>query len=176
MIRFSQNVKKMCDTIPTLTQRENLINLNLERRGIKIHVFIGGQNSLQSTCFIGALNDLMWKRCIYDVVIVTTKDIREKDWTESMLVDWLLASDIHIIACHPHQGTKGFNWDVTVLYGELARLDGHIGFPRGSQRECPIFSQDKYEYISAVPNYTIPTLKIPLTETIPLNLVERIDR
>jgi hypothetical protein len=167
----------MCDsTIPTLTQRENQINLNLEMRGIKIHVFIGGQTSLQSTCFIGAVNELMWKRNLYDVVTVTTKNLRENDWTEAMLVDWLLAGDIHIIACHPHQGTNGFNWDVTVLYAELARLDGHIGFPRGAQCKCPIFSQDKYEYLSAVPSYTNPTLKIPLTESIPPDLVETIDR
>jgi len=76
------------------------------------------------------------------------------------LFDWLVESDIHFFLTHPIQAM--YNWDCEDLFLQLERLRDHEGFPSGDQIYCPIFTQDKYKYISCVPGITNPTLKIDL--------------
>jgi len=65
--------------------------------------------------------------------------------TPTDLIDWLLDSDIHIIATHVHQGIP--RWSASIVYTELQRLRNHCGFPSGDQLQCPVFTQHKFNYL-----------------------------
>jgi hypothetical protein len=95
-------------------------------------------------------------------------------WTVEDLIEWLLAGHIHFIATHIHQGTENFGWDITHLYSMLqSHLFCHKGFPSGSQLSCPIFTQDKYEYLRLLPEeFVMPTLKVPLHPSMDMADVE----
>ena len=76
------------------------------------------------------------------------------------MFDWLLDSDIHFFLTHPIQAM--YHWNCEDVFVQLQRLQNHVGFPSGEQINCPVFTQDKYQYLSAVPRITNPTLKIAL--------------
>ena len=52
---------------------------------------------------------------------------------------------------------------VVDIYKEFARLKYHPGFPSGQQLKCPIFSQDKFNYLQHIPA-TMPTCKLVVEE------------
>ena len=135
-----------------LTQLANSVTLRLSGRKVMIRVFLGGASSIHSTCLPAVIKQLLWNRNLYTV--------GKENWSEVSLVNWLLDADIYLICCHPHQGTSGFGWDVTTLYQNLDRLCGHMGFPLESQLLCPIFPQDKYNYIDALGSRANPTLRL----------------
>ena len=91
--------------------------------------------------------------------------MRKNNWTTAMLVDWLLGGHIHIIACHPHMNMDKINPSIEDFYHEFGRLKYHPGFPTLNDLSCPIWRQDKYKYLCALPSrYVLPTIKIPLSE------------
>ena len=49
-----------------------------------------------------------------------------------------------------------------IIIGELQRLKYHRGFPFGSFLHCPVFLQDKFEYLSVLQKCGMcnPTLKV----------------
>lgn len=101
----------------------------------------------------------------YRIEIIDNNSIRKYNWSPKDLVDWLLGSHIHFIITHVHQGhiVKGLKdegWDIVNLCSQLKRLKLHNGFPNNNKLWCPIFTQDKYEYIKACPGFCIPTIKI----------------
>jgi hypothetical protein len=77
-----------------------------------------------------------------------------RTWSQEAVVDWLMDSDIHIILAHIHQGLK---WNIPVWLNLLDRLSYHYGWPAHENLYCPIFLQDKYIYLSALPDLTNDT-------------------
>lgn len=82
---------------------------------------------------------------------LTFKEIREAPhFTLRDFVDWLLGSHIHLITTHIHLGVRGFDWSMRDVNLELERLKSHVGFPSGDKLNCPIFTQDKFRYLSVL--------------------------
>jgi hypothetical protein len=79
-------------------------------------------------------------------------------WRIVEIVDWLLEADIYFILNHIHQGMNDI--DCRSININLQRLYHHPGFPNGERLSCPIFQQDKFNYIRSIPLESIPTLKI----------------
>ena len=48
------------------------------------------------------------------------------------------------------------------LVSEIQRLKYHRGFPYGNHLKCPVFLQDKYEYLAILQKHNMcnPTLKV----------------
>jgi hypothetical protein len=82
--------------------------------------------------------------------------------TAGELFRWIWEADFYFIIGHIHQGLK--HMDVEVLWDKISMLASHIGFPAGLNLRCPVFIQDKFVYISACHEITIPTLKVVFDE------------
>ena len=89
------------------------------------------------------------------------QDIRGK-FTPSDLFRWLWDGDYYFIIGHVHQGLDNMN--VHELWDKLSWLASREGFPGGLQLRCPVFTQDKFVYITACREITLPTLKIVFDE------------
>ena len=101
---------------------------------------------------------------------LTLKNLRKTSWTLPQFVDWFMNCHIHFIIAHPHQGTESFGWKIDNIYSELNRLRHHVGFPSMEQWGCPIFTQDKWNYIKALPaEMKMPTFKIPLSSSMDMD-------
>lgn len=96
----------------------------------------------------------------------TIVELRESTVTLVQFVDWLLSGHIHFIITHVHQGLESFGWDVEDIYTELQRLQWHPGFPTGNQLSCPVFTQNKMQYIKALQGMTMRTFDIPISDII----------
>jgi hypothetical protein len=124
----------------------------VHREEVVIKVFVGGHHANQSVPFAAAFQMLSEK---YNNKIITphylfVKDIREnKLWDEKTIVDWLLDGDAHFILTHIHQGLENII-KVNLLKKNLLRLSAHPGFPTRLQITCPIFTQDKGRYLTAI--------------------------
>ena len=63
--------------------------------------------------------------------------------------------------------SAAFNWGINSILAEFQRLKDHQGFPNGDQIDCPIFTQDKWNYIQALNDatdgITMPIHKIPIS-------------
>jgi hypothetical protein len=84
--------------------------------------------------------------------------------TPKDLVEWLACGDFYFILGHIHQTLR--DWDVRHLYDLISRLTSFRGFPQHRELCCPIFTQDKFAYIRACHDITIPTLKFELSEDV----------
>jgi hypothetical protein len=147
----------------------NSSNTSIERKKIVINVFQGGDCANQYVPFITALTRFQ-RSNKYDIIVTIkkNKDVKEEKWTVKELVNWLLDCDIHFILTHIHQGIREYlHWNMSELYSEILRLQAHKGFPNGEQLRCPMFTQDKYEYLKILKSVELanPTLKISLNET-----------
>ncbi len=113
-----------------------------------------------------AIEDLQLFAKGWNIEVLSVKIIRESklDWTHPrFLVEWLLDSDIHMILCQGiHCGMWGI-WKPLDCVREILRLEFHPGFPAGINLRCPVFNGDKYTYINAAKECTIPSLKVPLS-------------
>lgn len=136
---------------------------------IVLRVFTGGEDGMQSTPLTLAIQGLQKAGRIFRVEKLCIKIIKDNAMTPKDLVDWLLASHIHLVLSHIHQGFSGKNehqlgWNMNELATEVQRLQYHRGFPNGTKLQCPVFTQDKYKYISAVPEFCNPTCKVSINE------------
>ena len=77
------------------------------------------------------------------------------------IVDKLLQCRLHFITTYPYQNMEKF-CDVDTFFGELERLYDHPGWPSGDKLLCPIFHQDKFNYLTQLYDFCNPTLLIPL--------------
>lgn len=140
------------------------IRIRMYLSKITIHVFQGGEYANQSIPFLAALTP--FQRCgkfNFEIVFMTCKLIKEKKWTIKEFIDWLLDCDLHFILTHIHQGVANhLDWNMVDLYHSLLRLQAHNGFPNGTNLQCPMFTQDKYEYLRLlIPlKFANPTMKI----------------
>jgi hypothetical protein len=139
-----------------------------------IRAFIGGQKAIQyEAAFKSTLDSLVHKvhsdhkNVKVTVEFMDTKGLCEKKWEPCQLMDWLLNAHIHFLTAHAHQGlrTHMLFWDMTVLTNELQRLKYHVGFPSGDQLRCPIFTQQKYQYLYSLETMANNTLCVPLTSS-----------
>ena len=137
-------------------------NLIASTRRITINAFVGPVNGNQQSFFFQAVEHVQKQLNIEFVIDSrTVKDIRIKYMMdEQELVDWLLDADIHICCSHVHQGS-GNCWNMSTLYEQMKRLAYHPGFPSGEELSCPVFTQDKFIYLTALGDLSNPTLKIP---------------
>ena len=53
-------------------------------------------------------------------------------------------------------------WNVRRIENEILRLKYHNGYPSGNSVHDPVLLQDKFNYLAAVKDNVLPTLKIPL--------------
>ncbi len=134
-------------------------------------VFVSGTLSNQEAAFKTAFatvlseSKLMQESDVVKVEYLTLSDLREMDWTDNDLFNWLLGSHIHWIPCHPHQGTESFRWKTDIFYARAKILKYHLGFPTGVQVQCPIWTQNKFAYLKVLPpNAIMPTFKIKFSE------------
>jgi hypothetical protein len=129
------------------------------QRPIRIHVYAGGESGNMCGPFSSALSESgLEHKGIVKVAYKYKKEFNNK--TAKELISWLLCSDVHFFLTHPIQAMYGWNCDD--LFPLLEQLRDHPGWPSGDQISCPIFTQDKYEYLSALPTLTNPTLKVML--------------
>ena len=125
------------------------------RRPVLVRVFAGPSHQSgneQLNCFEAA-----WSECN----LFKDGGASKETLYHSEIITWLRESDIHIILCHMHQGKKHQIWDCLGLNLALFRLDNHLGFPMAELLSCPIFTQNKLNYLSALRdsdriNFTLP--------------------
>ena len=138
-----------------------------------IRVFQGGEKAEQAESFIAALNEARTEIIsTHDKIWVerlTVSMVKSYLWTPENLVNKLLEGDAHFITAHVHQGKSLNNcgqlgWNMADLESQLQRLYNHPGFPNGIQLSCPVFLQDKGEYLMNVPEYCNPTFLYYFTD------------
>lgn len=126
-------------------------------RKLVVRVFVGGYSNHQESCFnqAWATSSLFKEGATKEVLY--HDNVRMKRWGFVEIIEWLKESDIHFILCHMHQGRKQQQWDCTQLYLNLMDLQYHLGFPMAESLCCPIFTQNKLNYLSAVThiNFTL---------------------
>jgi hypothetical protein len=140
-------------------------NYNLDNKRT-MNVFLGTDSGVQVNPFKAA-----WTRCNVSkenwiIQYITVQYVNEKGWTEKQLVDWLLESNVHFILSHVHQGVADYLlWNMVELETQLNRLKFHPGFPNLDGLKCPVFLQNKYDYLRNMPMYKVNnTLQIYLTD------------
>jgi len=144
----------------------NLISYKPVNKGKKImKVFMGGKEGIQIIPFKAAWSRTNFMTESWTVEYISVTFINESDWTPKDLVDWLLDSHVHVILSHIHQGIAAYlQWDIEDLKTQLQRLKYHLGFPNLNKLNCPVFLQDKYEYLNKLPMHKVNnTLQIFLT-------------
>ena len=122
---------------------------------IKIHVYQGANEAgHQWNPFHRATSALDMEKVV--VVYCNIKMVKDKRW--------LLDSDVHFIITHIHQGLEQLCWNMEDLYIEVQRLYRHYGYPNGKNLTCPIWTQNKFDYLIAITKYEMcnPTIKIEL--------------
>ena len=61
---------------------------------------------------------------------------------------------------------------VTDIYEKVMELKYHDGFPSRAELTCPVFRQDKFRYLAALPNnFTLPTIKIEMSKDMNMDAV-----
>jgi hypothetical protein len=136
---------------------------HMEINIILVRVCIGYDKNPQRKHFMDAAESVKKHFTEFELVFecLSVYDIAVRNWGPNEVINWLLGSDIHVILTHLHQFLT--HWDFRGVAPALERLSSHLGFPSGSCLRCPVFQQDKYRYIQALPSaFTIPTLKIEI--------------
>ena len=133
---------------------------------IIIRVFSGSFNNKQSNAFQCGLEevqrDVQLKFGVVLNIEIMTNNVAKTTFEDSNeLFVWLLNTDIHFILCHPHQGLV-HKWKPNDIYKNITLLKNHFGFPFRSQLLCPVFTQNKYDYIYAVKDICIPTVIVSI--------------
>ena len=139
-----------------------------------IRIYGGGSSNIQTLQLIAAIRELNIDRSLYTIEILTCDDVNVNHYSIQDIVKWLLASSVHFITGHVHQGLqlelldssyskqKGHRFTMNSVLSELQRLKLHRGFPHGNYLQCPVFLQDKYVYLDILRNQGMcnPTLKV----------------
>lgn len=169
----------------TLRLLSNFCVSNYEQTGkIKIHVLDVCANGCQQVYFNLGMDKLKNSHpCLYFKLSIEhrkNKFLIESQLKPSDSVDWLMEGDIHFVLSHAHQGMllpHNQDWTVDIIENELNRLTFHPGFPQGNYLRCPIFLQNKWNYLIAVKDIILPTLKVPIPVDISkTNVIESITR
>ena len=98
---------------------------------VRIHLYMGPHKGTCGSAVICAVSRLQNRFDDGHSLEIKMKYIDEvRKGSPADLIDWLLDSDIHIIATHVHQGIP--RWSASIVYSELQRLRNHCGFPKNS--------------------------------------------
>jgi len=126
-----------------------------------LRMVLGGEKSVQDPFLKAAMaHTAITDKYIFQ--ILTPKDIRERRLTPEAIMDWVTDSKVkaHIFATHFHQSHPFM--DCRILKFEYEKLRNHLGFPTGDEIGCPAFTQDKWDYYGALPEYVLPTIRVLL--------------
>jgi len=139
---------------------------------ISVVGFAGGINAAQCGPFLSALAKLQSqllaeeRDVVLNCLILYNRNLRENNIDQGTLIDILAQSHIHIILSHMHQGNDG--WNHNKLHQDLVeKLGTHRGWPSGDNLLCPVFTQNKYNYIKCCREICIPTLAVEFDESTP---------
>jgi len=107
------------------------------------------------------------------IVTLTCSDVNTFKLSEEEIIDWLLQGDIHFILTHIHQGIVNIN--MSTLYSVINKLYDHPGFPAAGKLHCPVFTQDKYKYLSALmpKGMCNPTFKVDFLPVMDYDALKR---
>lgn len=157
----------------------SVTNTTRTRHIVNVHVYIGSKtpNNFNRKAFTKAVTYFN-ERQTNSFVLPTyfsCSEVKNREWDFEHLIDWLLDCDMHFVLTHIHQGPAGHSgveemgWDVHALYTDVLRLYQHPGFPNGEHLKCPIFTQDKFNYLQplmseGVDGFVNQTLKVELRE------------
>jgi hypothetical protein len=138
-------------------------------------IYGGGSSNIQTLQLVSAIRELNVDRGLYTIEILTCDDVNVNHYSIQDIVTWLLASSVHFITGHVHQGLQLALLDTSIskqtgqnrftinsILSELQRLKFHRGFPFGNYLQCPVFLQDKYVYLAILQNRGMcnPSLKV----------------
>jgi len=128
-----------------------------------VAAFAGGSSGSQVSAFEVAFAEVKLRfatRVVLTLKLITNKIIHENLMSEQALFEELLGGDIYFILGHIHQGNP--QWSAILIQELLLTLRGRgrVGWPEGKHLACPVFTQDKFEYIKKCPAIALPTLKI----------------
>jgi len=128
---------------------------------LRVHCFTGGKNGVQHGPLLSARKCFRLAGYYFEWFFMDIDQVKMRGWKPADLVGWLNDGDIYIIASHLHQGlVDTLFWNMHDLAVQLRILYNRVGFPSREQLFCPVFLQDKFAYIEAVPELCNPTLKI----------------
>lgn len=139
---------------------------------IEIRVYQGAKEfGHQLIPFTQALKTI-YSTSVFNIVYLTCSDINKHQMTEMEIIDWLFQGDIHFIISHIHQGIVNIN--MKKLYTAIGKLYDHPGFPDGDGLQCPVFTQDKYKYLSALmpKGMCNPTFKVDFLPVMDYDVLE----
>jgi hypothetical protein len=132
-----------------------------------IKVFIGGKESIQSRFYLPAKAEYA-DQVTFDE-LSTEKLCRGKKFTVREYLDWAFSGDAYQQIAHPLQ-ENDLDWDylefqrLIVDYGEEFVKKGGKIYPRlPRQLGCNIVMQNKFGYISSIPDMFIPSFKLERT-------------
>lgn len=150
---------------PRLNDIYELLGVELGYRPekITIHVYQGANEAgHQWSSFHRATSTLDIDKVV--IVYCNIKMVKDNRWNPKDLIDWLLDCDVHFIITHIHQGLEQLCWNMEDLYLQVQRLYRHYGYPNGEHLSCPIWTQNKFDYLSAITKYEFcnPTIKVEL--------------
>jgi len=138
---------------------------------ILVRVFVGGKASIQSGPFSSAMKRIQ-RECrassrVPHVEYMDTQTLAELKWQPNQFVEWFLHAHIHGIIAHSHQSlfTHNLMWNMSEALAQFQRLRYHAGFPTGDQLRCPVFTQDKIDYIRCLGELAITTITVPVVES-----------
>jgi hypothetical protein len=133
-----------------------------------VKVFVGGKESVQRRFFIPAKADYADK-AIFDELSIE-KLCRDKKYTLKGYLEWAFSGTAYMELAHPMQ-ENDLDWDFTefqrliVEYAkDFVSKGGKIFPPLPEQLGCNIINQNKFGYISSVPDIFIPSFKLERTD------------
>lgn len=157
-------------------------------RDVLVHVCGGGEFRRQTEPCDSALLRFAISEPNIKLTVEVFNPSHRHDLGPKGVIDWLLQSDFHIIRTHLHQGIKyclgielgrtsltnfrrrgmytghyndsPTDWNIRDMLCQLPRLGDHSGFPNVEFLQCPIFLQDKFEYLAKIPEISLPTLQV----------------
>lgn len=138
----------------------------LKKKDVK--VFVGGKESNQRRFFIPAKAQYTGQMT-YDELNIENL-CRVQKFTIVQYLEWAFSGDVYMQIAHPLQ-ENDLDWDylefqkLIVQYAERFVSKGGKIFPRlPKQLGCNIMNQNKFGYISSVPEMFIPSFKLQRTE------------
>ena len=126
---------------------EVVSDTSLSSRTIRLKVIHGSSGNPQYRPFSHAVAMYRDQFGLDSITVeyLDNKKLRESDWDIDAMLEWYLKSDAGFIITHIHQGVPYFH--CSELYNKIQLLCNNKGFPNGDHLQCPVFTQDKYEYL-----------------------------
>jgi len=137
------------------------------RNVVTVGAFLGSSISRQGSLFKLAVENVKnyYNERNIDIKFecLNTNEVIEKGWEPHHLFKFLRQNDIHVIPTQGYHSDIGIlNWRFDCYHNELEKLKDHIGYPMGRYISCPVFQQNKIEYLEKLKEHCIPTVQIAM--------------